>query len=69
MIGRFDVSRTGLPAPKKCKDGAVDFLRKSILDTTNRPPTIAQMVCVTSRVTKASPSPLQLVEATRVGTV
>jgi hypothetical protein len=61
---------TALPPPNaffdydwaiwRVKDGlarreAVDFLRKSILDTTNRPPTITDAVCVTTKVTKAHP--------------
>jgi hypothetical protein len=60
VIGRFVASRGAQSASAK---------PISPLDTTNRPPTITQMVCVTIRVTKASPSPFHYVRATEAGAV
>jgi hypothetical protein len=49
MFGRFGVSRMRFAHRE-----AVVFLRKTILDTSNRPPTITDVVCVTAKVTKTT---------------
>jgi hypothetical protein len=41
-------------APQKNKNWAVVFLRKTILDAPNRPRTITDVVCVTTKVTKTT---------------